>query len=126
MTKDEKLALAITLRDAALIVVKRAGSRHSVSRISGKCLLARVGSISIGYRTPFQRLPAPAIGDDLKYLAASLGKGPPPVNLPYGLDIWSTKKVLNIEWDDHGNVVLVSLRRGEWETELTTVSEDAH
>ena len=36
----------------------------------------------------------------------------------YGLDIWAPKKVLNIEWEESGDVVLVSFRRGEWEFEL--------
>jgi hypothetical protein len=41
-----------------------------------------------------------------------------PKNLPYGLDVWAPKKVLNIEWDNSGNVALFSMRRGAWETEL--------
>lgn len=36
--------------------------------------------------------------------------------LPCGLNIWTSKKVLNIEWDDKtGRVDLVSFRRGDWE-----------
>ena len=31
-------------------------------------------------------------------------------------------KVLNIEWDDHGKVELVSFRRGAWELELITLA----
>jgi hypothetical protein len=57
------------------------------------------------------------IGDSLKFRAAVLGLSAP-ASLPYGLDLWSPKKVLCIEWNDQGTVALVSLRRGEWEAEL--------
>jgi hypothetical protein len=47
----------------------------------------------------------------MKYFAALKGKS---LNLPYGLDIWfKRKKVLNIEWDDHDRVLLVSYKSGE-------------
>jgi hypothetical protein len=60
----------------------------------------------------------------LKYRAAQLGMSARR-NLPYGLDIWAPKKVLNIEWDDQGNVVLVSLWAGDWEAELIAAAERA-
>jgi hypothetical protein len=44
---------------------------------------------------------------------------PPPENLPYGLDIWAPRKVLNIEWDAGNNVLLVSYKPGRWESELS-------
>jgi hypothetical protein len=52
-----------------------------------------------------------------KYLAALYGI-PPRQNLPYGLDVWTPTKVLNIEWDDQGNVELVRFRPGGWEAQL--------
>ena len=120
MTKDEKRALAITLRDAALIVVGRVGTWESASSVQIRS--ARVGSFSIAYRTPFQRMPS--ADDDLKYYAAAHGL-PPPQSLPYGLDIWSPKKVLCIEWDDRGAVELVSLKRGDWQAELIAAAYTA-
>ena len=120
MTKEEKIARVIVLRDAALIVVKRAGAWEAASQI--KLLTARVGTLLIGYRTPFQRLPeAP---EQMKYLAAQHGK-PSPESWPYGLDVWVPKKVMCIEWDDEGNVLLVSLRHGEWEAELIEAAKRA-
>jgi len=86
-----------------------------------KFLSARVGSLDILYRTPFQRMPQP--GDVLKYQAAQLGLTVPE-NLPYGLDVWAPKKVLNIEWDDKGKVALVSLQRGTWELELIKLAKN--
>jgi hypothetical protein len=85
-----------------------------------KLLSARLGTLEISYRTPFQRLPK--AGDLMKHRAAQQGLTVSR-NLPYGLDVWTPKKVLNIEWDDKGNVVLVSLRPGAWETELSTLAE---
>jgi hypothetical protein len=64
----------------------------------------------------------PQADDLLKYRAAQFGLTVPQ-NLPYGLDVWAPKKVLNIEWDDKGNVTLVSLRPGAWETELITLAQ---
>lgn len=64
----------------------------------------------------------PQPDDLLKYRAAQ-HRLPVPRNLPYGLDVWAPKKVLNIEWDDKGNIVIISLRPGAWETELITSAE---
>lgn len=53
----------------------------------------------------------------MKYVAAVLGVDPQR-NLPYGLDVWSPHKVLNVEWDDDGRVVVVSYKPGAWESKL--------
>ena len=78
-----------------------------------------MSGLHISYRTPFQRIPQ--ADDALKYRAAQHSLTIPE-NLPYGLDVWAPKKVLNIEWDDHGKVELVSFRRGAWELELITLA----
>jgi len=41
------------------------------------------------------------------------------LNLPYGVDLYwpGQGKVLNVQWDDDGNLDLVSFHRGEWEQE---------
>jgi hypothetical protein len=57
------------------------------------------------------------MSDELKYRAAQIGQ-PIPRNMPYGLGIWAPKKVLNVEWDNQGNVVLVSFKPRGWEPEL--------
>ena len=41
----------------------------------------------------------------------------------YDLDVCAPNKVLNIEWDAQGNVVLVSLRPGAWEAELIALAK---
>ena len=124
MSKSAKLAHALLLRDAALTVIRNAGVWKTLAvRGAGdmKFLSARVGSLDILYRTPFQRMPQP--DDVLKYRAAQFGLTVPK-NLPYGLDVWAPKKVLNVEWDDKGNVALVSLRRGTWELELIKLAKN--
>ncbi|MER9875246.1 hypothetical protein [Mesorhizobium sp. M0195] len=68
----------------------------------------------ISYRTPFQKIHAP--DDASKYQCAVLGIRAE--NLPYGLDIHVKKKVMNIEWDDQGEIDIRSFRRGAWEEEL--------
>jgi len=46
--------------------------------------------------------------------------------LPYGLDIWAPKKVMNIEWSDQGELAIVSFRRGAWEDELISAANAVH
>jgi hypothetical protein len=127
MTKGAKLARALALRDAALKVLGRVGSWEAVgvnrkTSDAGdvKVLAAHLRGLHISYRTPFQHMPQ--ADGLLKYRAAQSGLTVPQ-NLPYGLDVWAPKKVLNIEWDDKGNVTLVSLRPGAWETELITLAQ---
>jgi hypothetical protein len=107
---------AIQLRDLALQVIQTSGSWSSSGEV--KALKYRGDDLSILYRTPFQRLPETP--DHIKYMGAFLGVDTQ--NLPYGLDIWSLRKVLNIEWDDKGRVILVSYKRGEWEKKLEALA----
>jgi hypothetical protein len=79
---------------------------------------ARLGTLQIAYRTPFQKIFQ--VDDLTKYHAAQLG-GTVPQNLPYGLDVWAPNKVLNMEWDDE-NIAIRSLRPGAWETGLITLA----
>ena len=104
-------------------MVKRVGIWESVLGVNGKLLCARAGSLSISYRTPFQR--TPKAGDDVKYYAALLGKLLP--DMPYGLDVWAAEKGpqhrMGRLWQRHA---LVSLHRGELgEAELITAAIEA-
>jgi hypothetical protein len=111
-----RMTTALDLRDAALRVIGRIGRWEAFGDM--KLLSARAEGLAISYRTPFQRMPE--ANDAQKYRAAQLGRIAPK-NLPYGLDIWAPNKVMNLEWDDEGNIELVSLRRGPWELELITL-----
>jgi hypothetical protein len=87
-----------------LRVIRRSGSSDNLDG-GMKRLSARAKSLQISHRIP-------PVNDVYKW------------NLPYGLDIWTPqKKVMNIEWDDEGNVELVSLHRGAWELELIALAK---
>jgi hypothetical protein len=104
---------ALRLRDLALPILWQQGTWEQFGK--AKILTARHSTILLAYRTPFQRISH--VSDAFKYKAAQLRQNVPS-NLPYGLDIWAPKKVLNMEWDEQGNVALVSFRPGEWEAQL--------
>jgi hypothetical protein len=118
--KSARLSHALELRDAALTIIKRIGIWNRTARDT-RHLSAHANSFEIFYRTPFQRMPQ--VNNALKYRAAQLGLTAPK-NLPYGLDIWAPNKVMNIEWDDKGNVELVSFHPGAWELELFALGRE--
>jgi hypothetical protein len=110
----KKLDIALVIRDKALEIVKASGVWQDAG--SMKFLVADHENLKIVYRTPFQKFPQPSQDD--KYLMAQMGvRG----NLPYGLDIFvDSKKVMNLEWDDSGQVDLVSFKRGDWKAAFTS------
>jgi hypothetical protein len=47
--------------------------------------------------------------------------------LDFGLDVWTpSQKVLNINWDNDGGIVLISFRRGDWEDRLLSAATIGH
>ncbi|RUO97677.1 hypothetical protein [Hyphomicrobium sp.] len=121
MTRTEQ---AIRLRDAALQLLGAAGSWADIRDADGgtvRHLEFKNATISVSYRTPFQKVCSEPSQYD-KYMAALLGIDVK-ANLPYGLNIWVGKKVLNIEWDSQGHIELVSFKRGPWEQDLTALGE---
>jgi hypothetical protein len=114
MTKRDR---AIELRDIALRVVRQRGTWEPVGP-SMRMLSFRDGDLGISLRTPFQRLSEPPAS--VRYVAALSGQDAS--NLPCGLDVWCPKKVLNIEWADDGRVLVVSLKRGDWEQRLSALA----
>ena len=113
MISSARLKAALEMRDVGLAVLKMAGKPEPGM---GNNVAATRGTVMLSVRTPFsEQGPEPA--EYHKYLGATIGLVPPK-NLPYGLDIWAPKKVLNIEWNDHGDVLLVSFKPGAWQWEL--------
>ena len=113
---NKRLEAALRLRDAALSKLRSEGSFEDIN--IGPYLTWAGKDLEMGLRTPFQRLPP--VPEAIKYFAAKTGKGS--INLSYGLDIWDKKgKVLNIEWNDTGEVQLVSFRRGHWEHKVLSL-----
>lgn len=94
---------------------------HAIGLIRSHCgqwdkfgYTTKIGDAIISYRTPFQKMPQP--DEYSKYWCTVHGKRAE--NLPYGLDIHVKSKVMNIEWNDQGEVDIRSFRRGAWEEEL--------
>ena len=86
---------AVELRDAALKVIRAIG-------IDGGGPIG-IEAESLGIKIAARKWP-PKLHHQL---------------LTYGLDVWTPKaKVLNINWDDDGRIVLITFKRGEWEARL--------
>jgi hypothetical protein len=121
----------IQIRDHVLAIIRRHGRLEPLGSTSW--LVWRGADFSIGHRTPFQPWDTPdaavkALAADLgtsleqaKYLAVLNGLKLPEI-LPYGLDIWQGRKVLNLEWDDAGAVHLAGFKRGPWEAQFLALA----
>ena len=108
MDRATKMARIEAIRASALLAVRLRGKWEGAGYI--RLCVADLGDVKIGYRTPFQRLPAES--DVLRYQLALVGGKE---NLPYGLDIWQARmKVLNVEWNDNGDLEVILYRPGEW------------
>jgi hypothetical protein len=101
-------------------IIRREGKWEEFGR-TGKVLCARLGDIRMMYRTPFQQMPEIRLTDSERYRLAANGIEMPR-QLPYGLDVWVTRKVMNLEWDHQGNPDLVSFKPGDWEADLLGAS----
>jgi hypothetical protein len=115
---ETRIKRAIATRDKALDMLRNHGTWGTVSGPGSKpirVLMHKAGNFQMMHRTPFQRLGETP--DYAKYLATLYGSGRN-YNLPYALDVWCGKKVLNIEWADDGRVELVSYKPGDWERGL--------
>jgi hypothetical protein len=58
------------------------------------------------------------IPGEMRYFAAATGRSG---HLPHELSIWRktpSEKVLNVTWDDTGNLELITYQPGEWEAQL--------
>jgi hypothetical protein len=78
----------------------------------------------IAYRSPFQKLPA--LSGDVVRAAMAHGLTAKN-NLPHGLDIWqgAAGQVLNVEWSEEGEAIVVGYKPGLWEQELERLAAAA-
>lgn len=114
-----RLEAAVFIRDAALIKIRAEGEFENLQNFDP--MLSWDAPKELGYnmhmslRSPFQKLP-PQSPKLVKQRALSGLYQRRKVNLPWGLNIWTGRKALNIEWDEQTDQVdLVSFRRGDWE-----------
>ena len=121
MKSTNRLQAALQLRDAAIAALRAHGEMSVIEGVPGRVLTADLGELTILHSTPFQKLDL--LTPDLAFKAAlfeqETGKKAP-LNLSYGLDIWSAgRKVFNLQWsDDDRQVSLVTFKRGAWEASL--------
>jgi hypothetical protein len=101
------------IRDRALKIVRESGRPVTAGPL--KLIQASLGDLKIILRTPFSgKSPEPVAPS---YLHALVKQYASP-SLPYGLDIFAPKKVLNVEWDANDELQVISFRRGDWEHQL--------
>jgi hypothetical protein len=109
---------AIELRDMALSVVKARGAWQEMQG-GPNVLMYFNGDLRIAFRTPFQNFPPD--GSDVVSQAITDGvmhsQG-----LPYWLDVWAPRKVLNVEWADAGYVAVRGYKAGPWEQRLESLA----
>jgi hypothetical protein len=75
--------------------------------------------------TPFQKfhMEPPKIPDrfkgNLDRYAVAVRMSQSKRHLGFGLDVWGkVGKVLNVHWNDYGQIEIVSFKRGDWEEEI--------
>lgn len=118
MNASSRLKHALETRDAALIVLRAKGEWMARGDIPF-LMLMELG-LTLALRTPFQRLPRET--ERTKYMRALEGER---TSLPYGLEVWAPKRVLDVEWDDAGTVELIGYDPGEWEWRIRAAAAAA-
>ena len=111
MDPTSRLTHALETRDAALVLLRLKGEWMARGDIPFLMLMAP--GLTLALRTPFQRLPRET--ERAKYMRALEGER---TSLPYSLEVWAPKRVLDIEWDDAGTVELIGYDPGEWESRI--------
>ena len=110
MTRRAETARQI--RDRALLVVRNYGRYELVG--DQYWLTWRGAGFIVSHRAPSQQLDDPSVArEQTKYHLIREGLTAPEP-LPYGLEIWQGRKVMNLEWSDDA-FLIVSFRRGPWE-----------
>ena len=125
--RPRRIDQALGIRDAVTPLLRAKGiPERGNSRLTIKTDDSEISDIEFGLRTPFARLHITDNSDRIRNWAT---KGAPlftSKNLPYGLDIWTGRKVFNLEWDEEsGKVDLVTFKRGRWEEVVLRLAERA-
>jgi hypothetical protein len=106
-----RAARAVVVRDAALPLIRARGKPFGPG-----LLFWQSGDWSAVYRTPFSRLNIcnPTVKT---YREAVILQEKPINTLPYGLDIFRSKKFMSIQWGDE-SLQLLSFSSGIWDRDL--------
>src|SRR3984957_17479251 len=112
MTKVDLEAI-MQLRNRAIAKLKGA-SWHGVE--GTRALICETDDLRIAYAGPFRW--AAEIPSEMKHFAAATSEDGP---LPHQLTVWLKKpsrNVVNVTWNDDGQIYLVAYEPGDWEAHL--------
>jgi hypothetical protein len=112
MTKVDLEAM-MQLRNRAIAMLK--GARWHGAE-GNRALIRETDDLRIAYSGPFRW--AAEIPSEMKYFAAAITENGP---LPHKLTVWLKKpprNVLDVTWDDDGQIYLVAYEPGDWEVHL--------
>jgi hypothetical protein len=113
MTKVDLEAI-MQLRSRAITKLKGANWQNDVG--GSRALIRETDDLRIAYAGPFRW--AAEIPSEMKHFAAAIGENGP---LPHKLTVWLKKpprNVLDVTWNDDGQIYLVSYEPGDWEVHL--------
>ena len=112
MARKGPLPPLLLINPASTVTVRRDGQWQTIGPL--KALVADVGDLNIVHRTA-SRGPKKAERSQVSHALIKQKARP---TLPYAIDVFCGKKVLNVEWDANGDIQIISFRPGEWELML--------
>jgi hypothetical protein len=114
MTKVD-LETIMQLRNKAIAMLK--GASWQSDGEGNRALICETDDLRIAYAGPFRW--AAEIPSEMKYFAAAIHEDGP---VPHKLTVWLKKparNVLNVTWNDDGQIYLVAYEPGDWEIHLS-------
>jgi hypothetical protein len=111
------LARVRSARDHALRVVRERGHTKAVGPL--KILEVDLDGLMIVHQTPFSGLEPEPRAPTYQHALVKQAAEP---SLPYGIDVWSGKKVLSVKWNQDDRLQVISFHPGEWEERLRLIS----
>lgn len=116
-----KYDVAVQLRDAAFDMLSHEGRFEEIGD-GLRLVILRTGSLKIGMRTPFRKVPGPKAPEGY---AEAVRHSKYEEQPPYGIDVWSGQKVFSVTWAGGNPLTVISFKRGAWEDELVTAARAA-
>ena len=127
LTREQRIALVTSIRDVAVEMIRSEGTWKPcrVGDEQRNVMGLRFGSLCMSLTTPFQKfhMEPPKIPDrfkgNLDRYAVAVRMSQSKRHLGFGLDVWGkVGKVLNVHWNEYGQIEIVSFKRGDWEEEI--------
>lgn len=117
--RGDRLERALAIRDHVLPLIRAYGVMRVIGvRVEPARIVAwDAGDLSFMLRIPFTPWPPLA----RSYAAAVAQQRANPV-LPWVLDVWHSRKVLSVQWDDAGAAEVIGFAHGPWEATALSLS----